>query len=113
MQRPLDDDSSLLCSCHEAIRYDVGQALHDYLRPLFNAVDVGTVASRSASTGQEEIHGETLPQSASSVTSYLNRRLSSLAAVSNLQSTNSNPIGLSSSSSPELLAQRFVCGDLQ
>lgn len=44
VRRRLDDHSSLLCPFHEMLSYDVSKALHDYLRPFFDAVDELTVA---------------------------------------------------------------------
>lgn len=79
-----DDHLSLLRLSREIICYDFDWALHDYFRPLFDGARERTVAFRSASTRQVETHGETLRQSASSIVSFLDRFLSSSAAISNL-----------------------------
>lgn len=89
----LDDNSSLFRSSHEVPRYDASRALHEHLKPLFDALRKSTVTFRSAFTSQVDMHGKALHQSASSIDFYSHRRLSASAAVSNSGSTFSNPVG--------------------
>lgn len=83
LQRLLYGHSSLLSASHDIFRYKINQALHDYVRPRFDAVCKHTIDFCSASTNQVETHGVTLYQSALSIISCLDRHLSSSAAVSN------------------------------
>lgn len=80
----LDDQSSLLRSPHDMVRYDINRALQDYFPPLFDAVHEHTASFRSLSSSQVETHSKTLCESASSIISSLDQQLSSPAAVSRL-----------------------------
>lgn len=48
---PFDDHSSILRSPHEMSRYDISQALHNYLSLFSDAMRERTMSFHSASTG--------------------------------------------------------------
>lgn len=66
-RRRLDDYSSLPSSAHEMFRFDVDEALRDYLNPLCDAGHNRTVAFCSASTSQINTHCEMSCRSALSI----------------------------------------------
>lgn len=69
VRRRLEDHSSLLHSFRNMFRYDVNEALHDYLSPVFDALQERTVAFHSVSTSQVEPQGEMLSRSSSLIVS--------------------------------------------
>lgn len=111
--RCLDNHSTLLHSAHEMFCQDVDWIWHDQLRPLFDAAGKGVVAFRSVSTCQVETHDETLHQSASSIVSYFDLRLSSFANVSDSDSPICNPFGPDDPSSAQLFSQRIFFDTIQ
>lgn len=79
---PLGDHSSLFCSSHKMFHYVVDQALHNYLCPLFDAVRERIATFLSVWSSQEQMHGQALPQNASSIISLFDEWLYSSGVVS-------------------------------
>lgn len=84
----LDVHTSLLYFSHKMFRYELDRALHYYICPFLVFVLKHTATFRSVSSSQADTLGYTLHQSASSVISSLDHRLSSSAAASQSGSTN-------------------------
>lgn len=59
LESGLDDHSSPRLFSHEMFLYDVSQALHDYLRPSFDALHGHIAAFHSVSSSAFEAHGKT------------------------------------------------------